>query len=466
MSHSLPSRILLVDDSTMTLEIIGERLKQEGYWVDCASSAVEAFAKASHNSYDIVLTDLVMPERDGMEVLAHFTDRYPETIVILLTGYATVETAVEAMRRGAFDYLTKPTKLDEISLVLKRAQELIALKAENVLLRSQIQELQRFERIVGKSKPMQALYKIVQRVAKTDSTVLILGESGTGKELIANAIHGNSTRKDKPFVPINCGAIPEELMESELFGHEKGAFTGALKERKGRFELANWGTVFLDEIGDMSPKLQVKLLRFLQERKFERVGSSRTVEVDVRVIAATNKDLEQEVANGKFREDLFYRLNVIPIHAPPLRERTGDIVILVQHFLRQHCEKKEIPQKTIASAALDILLRYEWPGNVRELENVIERLVILVETDQIQVDDLPARMRQQDPGHSPPLMEIDDNGIDLKQILDDLENHLIMEALKKSSGVKNKAAALLGLNRTTLIEKMKKKRISYELADS
>jgi DNA-binding NtrC family response regulator len=466
MPRSLPSRLLLVDDSKTTLELISDRLRQEGFWVDCALSAVEAFAKASRSSYDIVMTDLVMPELDGMEVLAHFAERYPDTVVILLTGHATIETAVEAMRRGAFDYLTKPTKLDEISLVLKRAQEYISLKAENVFLKSQLQDLHRFERIIGKSRPMQTLYKIIQRVAKTDSTILILGESGTGKELIANAIHANSARKDKPFVPINCGAIPEELMESELFGHEKGAFTGALKERKGRFELANWGTVFLDEIGDMSPKLQVKLLRFLQERRFERVGSSRTVEVDVRVIAATNKDLEQEVANSNFREDLFYRLNVIPIHVPPLRERGSDIPLLVQHFLKQHCQKKVIPQKNMSNTALEVLQCYEWPGNVRELENVMERLVILVDGDQIQVDDLPARMRRHDPGNSQPLMEISDEGIDLKQILDDLENHLIMEALKKSGGVKNKAAALLGLNRTTLIEKMKKKKINYPLADS
>jgi DNA-binding NtrC family response regulator len=434
--------------------------------VHCASSASEAFTKASENSYDIVITDLVMPKVDGMEVLAHFSDHYPETTVILLTGYATIETAVEAMKRGAFDYLTKPAKLDEICLVLKRAQELIALKAENILLRSQLQELHRFDRIIGKSRPMQDLYRIIQRVAKTDSTILILGESGTGKELIANAVHRSSPRRDKPLVPINCGAIPEELMESELFGHEKGAFTGALKERKGRFELANWGSVFLDEIGEMSQKLQVKLLRFLQERKFERVGSSRTIEVDVRVIAATNKDLEQEVAAGKFREDLFYRLNVIPIHVPPLRERNGDISLLINHFLRQHCQKKEIPQKTIASAALNILLHYDWPGNVRELENVIERLVILVENDEIQIDDLPVRMRQHEPCDPHPLMEIGDEGVDLKKILDDLENYLIMEALKKSGGVKNKAAGLLGLNRTTLIEKLKKKKINYQLTDS
>jgi DNA-binding NtrC family response regulator len=465
MSQPLPSRILLVDDSKATLEIISEGLTQQGYRVDCAASAVEAFAKASESSYDIVITDLIMPELDGIEVLAHFSDRYPDTMVILLTGHATIETAVQAMKRGAFDYLTKPVKLDEISLVLRRAQELMALRAENVLLRSQLQELHCFDRMVGRSRSMRALYRIIQRVANTDSTVLILGESGTGKELIANAIHHNSNRHDKPFVPINCGAIPEELMESELFGHEKGAFTGALKERKGRCELANWGTVFLDEIGEMSPKLQVKLLRFLQERKFERVGSSRTIEVDVRVIAATNKNLEEEVAKGNFREDLFYRLNVIPIQAPPLREREGDIPLLIHHFLRQHCEKKEIPPKTFSSAALGILLRYDWPGNVRELENVIERLVILAENDEIQIDDLPARMRQHEAGNVRPLLEIGDDGIDLKKILDDLEDHLILEALKKSDGVKNKAAALLGLNRTTLIEKIKKKKILYPAPD-
>jgi DNA-binding NtrC family response regulator len=459
MSQPLPSRLLLVDDSKATLELISEGLEQKGYRVDCAASAEEAFNKASQKSYDIVITDLVMPGLGGMEVLAQFTARYPETTVILLTGYATIETAVEAMKRGAFDYLTKPVKLDEICMVLKRAQEMIALKAENVLLRSQLEEHHRFDRIIGNSRPMLALYKIIQRVAKTDSTILILGESGSGKELIANAVHFSSNRNDKPFVPINCGAIPEELMESELFGHEKGSFTGAIKERKGRCELANWGTIFLDEIGEMSQKLQVKLLRFLQERKFERVGSSRTIEVDVRVIAATNKDLEQEVANGKFREDLFYRLNVIPVHVPPLRERTGDIPLLIHHFLRQHCVKKETPQKSISSAALDILLHYDWPGNVRELQNVMERMVILVENDEIQVDDLPIRMRRQEQGDSPRLIEIGEEGIDLKKILEDLENHLIVEALKKSGGVKNKAASLLGLNRTTLIEKMKKKKI-------
>jgi transcriptional regulator with PAS, ATPase and Fis domain len=357
--------------------------------------------------------------------------------------------------------LTKPAKLAEIILIVRRAQELMALKAENLLLRSQLQDRYRFDNIVGQSQPMQELYRMIQRVARTDSTVLIMGESGTGKELIANALHFNSPRRDRPFVPINCGAIPEELMESELFGHERGAFTGALRERKGRFEVAHTGTVFLDEIGEMSPKLQVKLLRVLQERKIERVGSSRTIEVDVRVVAATNQDLEQAVAAGKFREDLYYRLNVIPCHVPPLRERDGDVALLIYYFLQQHCQKKDLPLKKISKAALNVLQVYDWPGNVRELQNVMERLVILTDGDEIQVDDLPPRMREIKLADSPPLMTIGHDGIDLKQTIDDLETHLILEALKKAGGVKNQAAKYLGLNRTTLIEKMKKRKITY-----
>ena len=343
----------------------------------------------------------------------------------------------------------------------RRAQEVMALKADNVLLRSQLQERYRFDNIIGQSQPMQELYRMIQRVARTDSTILIMGESGTGKELIANAIHFNSTRRHRPFVPINCGAIPEELMESELFGHERGAFTGAIRERKGRFEIAHTGTVLLDEIGEMSPKLQIKLLRVLQERKFERVGSSRTIEVDVRVIAATNKDLEQSVATGKFREDLFYRLNVIPFMVPPLRQRAGDVPLLVHYFLRQHCHKKDYPLKKISKAALASFHDYDWPGNVRELENVIERLVILSDGDEIQNDDLPPRMQENKPSEPPSILTLGHNGIDLKKTLDDLEDQLIMEALKKAQGVKNQAAKYLGLNRTTLIEKMKKRGIAY-----
>ncbi|WP_448382244.1 sigma-54-dependent transcriptional regulator [Desulfosoma sp.] len=453
------SDILVVDDTPETLQVVVEGLQEEGYRVDMASSGLEAVKKASQHVYDIVLTDLVMPGMDGLQVLAHFAENHPDTVVIVLTGYATIETAVEAMKRGAFDYLTKPAKLDEILVVLERAREFIALRSENDLLKSQLQARYGFDKIIGQSPAMQSIYRVIERVARTETTVLITGESGTGKELIANAIHYNSERRDKPLVPINCGAIPEELLESELFGHEKGAFTGALRDRKGRFELAHQGTVFLDEIGDMSPKLQVKLLRFLQERKFERVGGSRTIEVDVRIIAATNKDLDSAVRDGSFREDLYFRLNVIPIHVPPLREREGDIPLLIQHFLRLHCQKKNMPLKKMDKDAVRCMEAYEWPGNVRELENLIERLVILTEGDLIQMHDLPERIRKAAPKPTAPAVEIGEEGIDLKQILEDLENKLILDALRKAGGVKNQAAKLLGLNRTTLIEKLKKKQL-------
>ena len=463
-STRVPPHILIVDDEPLTLELVVEKLASTGFDATVVASAEEAFQVAGIRSFDVVVTDLSMPGTSGMEVLAHFSETYPEISVIVLTGMGTVESAVEAMKRGAFDYLSKPTKTDELILSIERALELRALKTENILLRTQVQEQHRFERLIGQSAPMQALYRIIKRVAKTDSTVLIMGESGTGKELIANAVHSCSERRDKPFVPINCGAIPEELLESELFGHDKGAFTGAFKDRRGRFELAHTGTIFLDEIGEMSPKLQVKLLRFLQERKFQRIGGTRTIEVDVRIIAATNKDLEKAVATGEFREDLFYRLNVIPIQVIPLREREGDIPLLVDHFILQHCTHKEIPLKHVSRQTLEYLKNYRWPGNVRELENAVERIVILCEDDEIKPDDLPERMQVCRPvveEVTAALPEIGEEGINLKDMLEELESRLIMEALRKAEGVKNKAAKLLGLNRTTLIEKMKKKKITF-----
>lgn len=458
----LVNKVLLVDDELLALELISENLQKNGYLVDLASSGSEALHRAKQKSFDVMVTDLAMPGMSGLELLSHFQQNYPDTPVIVLTGFGSIETAVEAVKKGAFDYLTKPANMDEILLALDRIQELKMLKAENVMLRSQLQERYQFENIVGRSAPMEALYKTVRRVAKADSTVLLIGESGTGKELIANAIHFSSDRRNKPFVPINCGAIPEELLESELFGHEKGAFTGALKERKGRFELGHQGTVFLDEIGEMTPKLQVKLLRFLQERKFERVGGTRTMQVDVRILAATNKDLEKAVGDGEFREDLYYRINVIPIRIPPLRERDGDIPLLAQHFLKCHCSDKGISPKKLSNPAMAALEGYEWPGNVRELENLMERLVILTEEDIIALSDLPDRVRQQQqPSRSLAYPSIDGAGIDLKQILDDLESKLILEALRKANGVRAKAAQLLSLNRTTLVEKMKKKNLTY-----
>ena len=464
----LKPKILIADDEPLTLELVVEHLEAQGYEIDVVSCGKEAIEAADKSNFKLVLTDLWMPDMNGMEVLAHCVQNYPETPVIVLTGFGTIETAVEAMKRGAYDYLSKPANLDEIALTVKRALEHKDLKEQNIALRTQILEQHRLERLIGQSAPMQQLYRIIKRVAKTDSTVLITGESGTGKELIANAIHYQSPRADMPFVPINCGAIPEELLESELFGHEKGAFTGAFKERRGRFELANKGTVLLDEIGEMSPKLQVKLLRFLQETKFQRVGGSRTIEVDVRILAATNKDLERAVAENEFREDLFYRLNVNPIQVPPLRDREGDVSILIWHFLNQHCQKKNIPFKRMSNAAVESLKQYDWPGNVRELENVIERLVILTDADEIQFHDLPKRMQTlEEAVGAVPLttsIELGEDGINLKEMLDNLENRLILDALQRTGGVKNKAAKLLGLNRTTLIEKMKKKQIDFPVA--
>lgn len=447
--------ILVVDDEPLTLELVMEMLRDRGYEVRFASGGLQAITEVQRNSFDFVITDLFMPDVSGLDLLAYVSENRPDTFVIILTGFGTVENAVEAMKRGAFDYLIKPAKIEELLCVLRRAQDMRDLKEENLLLRRQIEEHKRFHRIIGESSGIRKVFDVVRRVSGTDSTVLISGESGTGKELVAQAVHHHSHRRAQPFVPINCGAIPEDLLESELFGHERGAFTGALREHRGRFELANKGTVFLDEIGEMSPKLQVKLLRFLQERQFQRIGGSRTIDVDVCIIAATNKDLEKAVVNNEFRKDLYYRLNVIPIHVPPLREREGDVPLLVHYLLKVHCEKKGIAPKRVSRGAMECLEQYCWPGNVRELENLVERLVILTEAEEIQRDDLPRKMREYKPAFLLGKLEIGD-GIDLRGTLSELESHLIMEALRKANGVKNKAAKLLGLNRTTLVEKLKK----------
>lgn len=455
------AKILVVDDSPDILDIAQQWLEMEGYSVETAESGLEAVARAKAHSFDVVITDLAMPGMGGMEVLAHFAEHYPGTMVIILTGFGTIETAVEAIKKGAFDYLTKPLRGDQIIHSAQKALEIKRLKSENLLLQSKIKEYHTLDRIIGRSKKMQSVFRILSRVARTDSTILIMGESGTGKELIANAMHEMSKRAAGPFIPINCGAIPEELLEAEVFGHEKGAFTGAVRERLGRFELAHQGTILLDEIGEMSLRLQVKLLRFLQERTIVRVGGTRTISVDVRIIASTNKNLEQAVESGEFREDLYYRLNVIPVTAPPLRERDGDVPLLVNYFLRRHCGKYDMPVKRFSRAALAALEKYDWPGNVRELENILERMVLLTEEDQIRLGHLPARIRSQ-VGNEPVIdVEIGDDGIDLKQTLNDLEDRLILDALKQTDGVKNKAAKLLGLKRTTLIEKMKKKQMTY-----
>jgi DNA-binding NtrC family response regulator len=454
--------ILVVDDAPEIRLSISEILKRDGFNIDVACNGQEAIDKCGRNFFDLVITDLYMPIKNGMDVLYFLKEYSPETICIIITGFGTIQGAVEAMRQGAFDYLTKPVKLGEVILIVEKALEFRELKREHRLFKQELRDIHRFESIVGVSKAMQEVFDLIGKVAKVDSTVLISGESGTGKELIVHAIHYNSERKDKPFIPVNCAAIPAELLESELFGHEKGAFTHAVSTRIGRFELANKGTIFLDEIGDMSPILQVKLLRFLQERQFERVGGTKTIHVDVRIIAATNVDLEEAVNNGSFRDDLYYRLNVVPIHIPPLKERPEDIPLLIQHFLLKFCSGKKIRVEGIEKDVMRYLESYDWPGNVRELENTIERMVILADGPTLTVKDIPARILKASgklTGGDLSMGVLPRDGLCLSSAVINLEKTLILQALEQTGWVKNRAAKLLRMNRTTLIEKMKRQNL-------
>ncbi len=451
--------VLVVDDVADIRTTMSEILKYKGFAVDQATDGQEAIELLSTRFYDIVLTDISMPRKNGMEVLQYIRNNSPDTICIMITGFGSIEGAVEALRMGAFDYLSKPIKPSEVVVVIEKALEVRDLKRENISMKEELLSRYSSDRIVGQSEQIKKVFELVNKVAHTDSTVLITGESGTGKELIAHAIHYASGRKSKPFVPINCAAIPEELLESELFGHEKGAFTHAIRTRIGRFELANKGTIFLDEIGEMSPSLQVKLLRVLQERCFERVGGVKTINIDIRVVAATNIDLEEAVHKGTFREDLYYRLNVIPIHLPPLRERKGDIPLLVNHFLKKFSRGSQV--NAIDDDALQMLEAYDWPGNVRELENIVERLVILANGPRITVADIPETILRKS-GHIPvtpstePAAILPEEGLSLSAAVEQFEKALILQALDRTNGVKNRAAKLLKMNRTTLIEKMKK----------
>jgi DNA-binding NtrC family response regulator len=396
-----------------------------------------------------------------MEVLKYLVRHRPEALCIIITGYATIKNSVTAMRLGAYDYLAKPVDPQELRLVLKRALEHKNLKEENLQLKKQLYKRFGFANIIGASEAITRVFDLIRKVADTDATVLLLGESGTGKELIARAIHYNGHRRQGPLIPVNCAAIPEELLESELFGHERGAFTHAVRTRLGRFEQANGGTIFLDEIADMSPSLQVKILRVLQDRAFERIGGVKTIRVDIRVIAATNQDLEGMVQQGRFREDLFYRLKVIPIRIPPLRERTSDIPLLADHFLQEFSrKKKQQPPKRLRPEVMELLLHYAWPGNVRELENLMERLVILSEGEVVEASDLPERFRASLPrAGAPQFADFPEQGLHLTNAVQEFERQLILKALEKSRWVKSRAAQLLHLNRTTLIEKMKKQKI-------
>ncbi len=454
-------RILIVDDDTSLRTALFRALDRKGFQVITAASKQEALQLGqSERPADLVLCDLRLPDGDGIDFLTEFRKHSPQSLFIVLTGFGTIEAAVRATKCGAEHFITKPFELDEVTNLVEKTLAHKDLEQENVNLRSALHKKYRFDNIIGQSEGVARVLELIERVSQSDSTVLVTGESGTGKELVAKAIHYNSERANKPFVPINCGAIPGELLESELFGHVKGAFTGAVNNRVGRFDLANGGTLFFDEIGDMSPHLQVKLLRVLQEKKFEPVGSTKTHASDVRVIAATNVNLEQAVSDGRFREDLFYRLNVIPIHIPPLRERKSDIPLLFHYFMEIFNQGKKLKLMGLAPAALEYLLNYSWPGNIRELENLVERLAILKNGGIVDVADLPKKYRgvEAAAAESKSLsLEIPTDGLDFNSAVDSFENSLIVRALEKTGWNRNQAAALLKLNRTTLVEKIKKK---------
>lgn len=452
----MKANILVVDDEISIRRALERFLTGLGYQVWGVGNAEDALKILEDNLIDLALVDLVMPQMGGVELIRRIKEKTPNMVAIVMTAYGTITSAVEAMKAGAYHYLTKPFELEDISSIVATALEHHHLKEENWNLKKQLKTKYRFDNFVGASENMQYVFSMIERVADTDSTVLVLGESGTGKELVARALHYNSRRSDNPLITVNCGAIPEELLESELFGHVKGAFTGAHVTKAGRFDSADGGTIFLDEIGDMSPKLQVKILRVLQERRFEPVGSTKTHEVDVRIITATNQDLEKGVKEGRFREDLYYRLNVIPIKIPPLRERPSDINLLIQHFLKQFNEENGRNIEGVSDEAMKVLENYRWPGNVRELENMVERVIVLKGDGKIGVEDLPPHVKGEDKNFENKMVFIPMDGVSFKDVVGDFERKLIIQALERTSGNKNKAAELLKLNRTTLVEKIKK----------
>jgi two-component system response regulator AtoC len=448
--------ILLVDDEEPIREAMLLLLKAADYRITACASGQEALQILAGEQFDIVITDLFLPDITGIDILTKAKGLFPTLEVILITGHASAETAVRAMKEGAFDYITKPLNFEELRMILAKAVEKQRLLSENVYLKKQLRDKYEFSNIIGNSPAMQKVFSRISKVIKTDSTILILGESGTGKELIAKAIHSNGTRRDKPFIAVHCGAIPENLLESELFGHTRGSFTGAVRDKMGKFEAANHGTIFLDEIATLPMHLQIKLLRVLQEQEVERVGSNRPIKLDVRIISACNVDLDEEVKKGTFRDDLFYRLNVIPVTLPPLRERVEDILPLVRHFLAKYCKEMGRPLMNIAKDVLMALEIYKWPGNVRELENVVERTVALTEGEQIALSDLPSNITRAYSEQEEIPTRITSRGVDMVKVLSEIERKMIIDALSLSDGVKARAAALLNLNRTTLVEKMRR----------
>ena len=443
----MEKKILVVDDDSLLRDFLAETLNRSGYRVDLASTGEEALEKISKEDYDIILSDVRMPNMDGMELLKTTRDFLPDAKVVMMTAYGTVQNAVEAMKLGAFDYVMKPFSVDEIELVLKRALEHKQLLLENKLLRSEVLGKYRFNNIVGKSPQMQKIFELVETVADAKATVLITGESGTGKELIARAIHYNSPRQEGPFIRINCAALPEGLVESELFGHEKGSFTGAIRQSRGRFELADRGTLLLDEVSEISLHLQGKLLRVLQEREFERVGSGVPIQVDVRIIATSNRDLKNLIEKGKFRKDLFYRLNVVPIHISPLNERKEDIPALAEHFLRKYNLENNRQIEGISQKVYEMFMEYFWPGNVRELENFIERAVVTAKGRVLTPRDFPKELAF---GR----IKLPSDEIEVGSTIYEAERKLILKTLKTQGGNRTKAAEILGVSARTLRNKL------------
>lgn len=450
-------RILVVDDDAAHRRMLEAVLTEEGYRLVSVEDGDEAVAAVADRFYDLVLMDVRMARMDGLTAQAEIHRRSPGIPIIVMTAYASVGTAVEALKAGAYDYLTKPLDVEELKLLVEKALRHRRLEDENRNLRERLADRSGFDRIVGRSPAMRKVFETASLVAPSDATVLILGESGTGKGLIAEAIHENSERRERPFVPVNCAALPETLLESELFGHERGAFTGAAAKKPGRFRQAHTGTMFLDEIGELAPATQAKLLRVLQEQRFEPLGAAATVTVDVRIIAATNRDLEAEIAAGRFREDLFYRLNVVTVEMPPLRDRPEDILPLADRFLAGFAEKNKRRMTGFTPRAADLLMRYDWPGNVRELENAVERAVILARGERIVPEDLPDAVRAADPEPAPEGGELNpaSDAPPVGRSLKEMERQMILQTLEEVEGNRTRAAEILGISRRTLQNKLK-----------
>jgi len=448
------TRIMVIDDEPLMSITVQDALVAEGYKVTAAETGEKGLTLLRENQADILITDLKLPDVDGIQILKEVKTISPETQVIMITAYGSVDSAVTAMKEGASDYLTKPFAMDELLLIIKRILRMKQLEEENIFLRKKVEERYGLEGLVGKSPQMLKIYDLIETVSQTDTTVLVYGESGTGKEMVANAIHLRSPRKGRSFIKVNCAALPETLLESELFGHEKGAFTGAFKQRKGRFEMADGGTLFLDEIGDISHVVQVKLLRVLQERQFERLGGNETLSVNVRLICATQRDLKEEIRKGALREDLYYRLNVVPINLPPLRERREDILLLADHFIDKFSKKMGKEITGLSEDAHTLLLRYPFPGNIRELENMLERAVALIKGKVIQAEDLPEEVC----GRETPIHNICEKiraSRPLFSAIKLFEKDYIQSVLEKTKGKKGQAADILGISRKTLWEKIK-----------